>query len=245
MSRSSVEFQPLPPPPPKGSGLTIPYRGLSRSPVKSAVARFGSVSSDAQRIPSRTYTRSVRPLDILEVPERTHSRISLTAHVTAPLHVGGGTIEGRVCLVIDDGRFNTRHKSRPRISIGRLSVDILGVETSHGKQWIFRDLAHELIDEVYSPPSTIVAGPRRNSDAFWEVIPSTSVLPFRLNLPINMGPPPYKSTRASIKYVLCLTLLIRVSYKVSFVRTSQEIVVLSVHDRMSSCVFTHLMEKVS
>ncbi|MCJ1478330.1 hypothetical protein MMC13_007008 [Lambiella insularis] len=45
-----------------------------------------------------------------------------------------------------------------------------------------------------------------------------------------MGPPPYKSPHASIKYILCLTLLIRISGKVSFVRTSQEIIVLTVHD---------------
>ncbi|MCJ1387741.1 hypothetical protein MMC18_000584 [Xylographa bjoerkii] len=230
LSRSSTEFQPLPPAPARGLGHTVSVRGQSQSPVRSAVARLDPVSSVTQRVPSRTYVRPVKPLDILNVPQLTHSRAVLETTITAPLFMGGGTVEGQVHLVIDGGRSSGRYKTRPAISIGRLSIDILGVEMCHGRHSIFRSLAHELIDETYPPPSTMVAAPRAASDAFWEVMPCISVLPFRLDLPINMGPPPYKSRRASIKYILCATLVVRISGKLNFVRSSQEIAVLTVHD---------------
>ena len=231
LSRSSIEFQPLPPAPARGLGYTVSVRGRSRSPVRSAVARLDPVSSVMQRVPSRTYIRPVKPLDILDVPQLSHPRAVLAIRIAAPLFVGGGTIEGQVNVLIDGGRSSGRHKNRPTISIGRLSIDVLGVEIGHGRQSIFRSLAHELIDETYPPPSTMVAAPREASDAFWAVMPCDSVLPFKLDLPINMGPPPYKSKHASIRYILCATLVIRLSGKLHFVRRSQEIAVLTVHDR--------------
>ena len=232
LSRSSVEFLPLPPAPARGLGHTVSVRGQSRSPVRSAVARLNPVSSTTQRVPSRTYVRLVKPLDILDVPQLSHPRVVLAIRIAAPLFVGGGTIEGQVNLMIDGGRSSGRHKNRSAISIGRLSIDVLGVEVGHGRQSIFRSLAHELIDDTYPPPSTMVAAPRAASDAFWTVMPCTSVLPFKLDLPINMGPPPYKSKHAKIRYILCATLVIRISDKLNFVRRSQEIAVLTVHDRM-------------
>ncbi|MCJ1284168.1 hypothetical protein MMC26_003499 [Xylographa opegraphella] len=169
-------------------------------------------------------------MDILDVPQLSHPRAVLEMRTAAPLFVGGGTIEGQVNLMIDGGRSSGRYQNRPAISIGRLSIDVLGVEIGHRRQSIFRSLAHELIDGTHPPPSTMVAAPRGPSDAFWSVIPCTSVLPFKLDLPINMGPPPYQSKHASIKYILCATLVIRISGKLDFVRRSQEIAVLTVHD---------------
>ncbi|MCJ1399537.1 hypothetical protein MMC11_002739, partial [Xylographa trunciseda] len=230
LSKSSIEFQPLPAAPARGLGYTVSIRGQSRSPVRSAVVRHDPVSEVMQRVPSRTYVRPVKPLDILDVPQLSHPRVVLEAQIAAPLFVGGGTIEGQVNLVIDGGRSSGRYKNRPAISIGRLSIDVLGVEICHGRQSVFRSLAHELIDETYPPPSTMVAAPRDASDAYWKVMACTSVLPFRLDLPINMGPPPYKSKHASIKYIICITLVIRISGKLDFVRRSQEIAILTVHD---------------
>ena len=231
LSRSSIEFQPLPPAPARGLGHTVPVRGRSRSPVRSAVARLDPVSSIMQRVPSRTYVRPVKPLDILDIPQLSHPRAALEIRIAAPLFVGGGTIEGQIHLMIDGGRASGRHRNRPAIAIGRLSIDVLGVELGYGRPSIFRSLANELIDETYPPPSTMVAAPREASDAFWTVMPCTSVLPFKLDLPINMGPPPYKSKHATIRYILCATLVIRISGKLNFVRRSQEIAILTVHDR--------------
>ena len=234
LSRASFERPALPPPPPRGVGHTVTGRGQSTSPVRTAARRYDSVSSDLQRVPSRTFVRSVRPLDILDVPELHHSRAHLHMQVAGPLFMSGGTIEGHITLTVDSGSSTKKRRSRPVMSIGRLSVDVLGVESADGRRWIFRSLASELIDEVNPPPSTMVAGPRKGSDAFWEVMPSSSVLPFRLNLPINMGPPPYASKHASIKYILCATLVLRISGKAHFVRSSSEIAVMTVHDR--ACV---------
>ena len=220
---------------PQNSGQIIPPRGSSTSPVRSAAARLNHISSEVRRIPSRTFVRSCKPTDILDIPKISHPRVSAKIRIAAPLFMGGGTVEGHVTVVIDEGKANSRPNSRPAMFIGRISVDILGVESSHCKQHIFRSIANELIDDANPPPKPMIASSRALSDAYWEVTPSTSVLPFRLDLPVNMGPPPYSSKHAGIRYLLCTTLSIRISGKQDFVRRSQEIAILTVHDRMSSC----------
>lgn len=65
----------------------------------------------------------------------------------------------------------------------------------------------------------------------WDVIPSDSVLPFRLDLPVDMGPPPYQSKKVGISYWLSTLAEFRILGKKQFVRESQEITVLTVHDR--------------
>ena len=170
---------------------------------------------------------------MVEVPEVSHARVSIDTRITAPLFMGGGTVEGQIHLKIDGGNVTSRRKSRPTISIGRIAVDVLGVETAQSRQHIFRNLAVELIDENHPPPSTIVVASQKRFDAFWEVVPSVSVLPFQVNLPINTGPPPYKSKNACIRYVLCATVVFQIAQKVQYVRKSHEIAVLTVHDRKS------------
>ena len=233
--RPSLNVPSLPPALPQGQGRTVPSRGRSTSPVKSAMLRLDPVSSEMRRIPSRTFVRSVRPVDILDLPRLNHRRIALDLRVSAPLFIGGSTIEGQIHMAVDEGKVSSRRNSRPALSIGRIAIDVLGVETSYGKHFVFRSLANELIDEAHPPPSFMIAAPRPVSDAFWAVKPCATVFPFRLNLPINMGPPPYDSKHASIRYILCATIAIRVDDKHYHVRRSQSIVVLSVHDR------THLL----
>jgi hypothetical protein len=234
MSRLSFEFPSLPLPPPSGLGHTISERGRSRSPVRSAAARHNAISSTMQRTNTRTFVRPVRPSDILEVPIITHPRAVLELRVSAPLFMGGGTVEGQIHLKLDGGNLTKRRRLRPAMAIGRIAIDILGVEAIRNKQSIFRSLATELLTEDTPPPSTMAILPRKKLDAFWETIPSDSILPFQLNLPINMGPPSYSSKSASIRYVLCATVVIRISEKVYFARQSQEIAVLTVHDRRLS-----------
>jgi hypothetical protein len=70
-------------------------------------------------------------------------------------------------------------------------------------------------------------------DAFWPLAKSISNMPFYLSLPLNVGPPPFQSRLARIRYVLGVTLLIRDQGKQYLVRTSQDVSVISVYDRMS------------
>lgn len=231
-SKASSNATDLPLSTPRSQRQTIPSQGQSSSPVRDAATRLDPVSSGMRRIPSRTFIRSVKPVDILDIPELSHARVSLEMRVPAPLFVGGGTVEGQLYVTIDGGRFKNRQKLKPVISVGKISIDLLGVETLQGKKFIFRTLANELVDEMHRPPATMVAAPRALSDAYWEVMPSISVLPFRLDLPVNMGPPPCSSKQASIRYTLCATMAFRISGKQYHVRRSQEIAVLTVHDRM-------------
>ena len=110
-------------------------------------------------------------------------------------------------------------------------MDLLGVEIAQGRKNVFRSLATKLINEENSPPSTMRVATRNISEAFWTVAPSTSVKPFQLDLPINMGPQLYSSRSASIKHILCTTLAIMINEKHLCVRVSQDIDVLTVFDR--------------
>ena len=218
-------------PPPRGLGHTIPARGRSSSPVRHVVERLNPTSSGLRRIPSRTFVRSIRPTDILDVPRLNHPKVSLEIRTSAPLFVGGGTVEGELEIGIHTDKIGAERSLRTPMSIGRVSIDVLGVERSYGRQKIYRSLANELIDETHPPPSHMITAPRALFDAFWDVTPSRSVLPFRLDLPVNMGPPPYSARNVSIRYILCATLAMRVGGKQHFVRRSQEIAILTVHDR--------------
>lgn len=111
-------------------------------------------------------------------------------------------------------------------------VSLIGVESFNGRQWIFRSLATDLIDEGHPPPAAMLAAGHSSSPMLWEVVPSSAILPFRLDLPVVIGPPPYKDKRASIKYVISTTVEAIISGKTEFVRRSQEVSVLTVHDRM-------------
>lgn len=223
----------LGPAPSKGTGYTIPNRGHSQSPVKEVAARLNAVTSDqSRRIPSRTFIRASQPSDILEFPTHRHPRITLDLQLGASLFVGGGSIEGNVRLVVDDAE-RVRHKRA--LAIARISVDLLGVEemSPPTRRCMFLNLATELIDSEHPPPHSMVESLKQISpiDPFWLLTPSTSCLPFMLSLPLDVGPPPFQSKHARIRYALCVTILIRDQGRQYLVRTSQEVTVLSVYDR--------------
>ena len=67
----------------------------------------------------------------------------------------------------------------------------------------------------------------------WDVVASELVLPFRLDLPVDMGPPPYESKKAGISYWLSTLAEFKIAGKQHFVCESQEIMDLTVHDRRS------------
>ncbi|KAK5122201.1 hypothetical protein LTR85_004111 [Meristemomyces frigidus] len=210
---------------------TVPNRGQGHSPVKHVGLRLDPVTStSARRVPSRTYVRSPHTSDILEYPSHKHPRVKLELHATAPVFVGGGSVEGFVRVTVDD---NERLKQRRSLGIAGLSVDVLGYEeVSIGRRASFLALGTELLDGTHPPPPNMTepVNPLVPADKFWTLSPSTSALPFMISLPLDTGPPPFQSKVASIRFLLCTTALIRDAGKLYRVRTSQEIQVLPTYD---------------
>jgi hypothetical protein len=223
----------VPAPAPRGLGYTIPNRGRSISPVKEAISRSDPMYYNLLRQqPSRTFSRTIEPnYDILDFPKHQHPRISAELHVGASLFVGGGSVEGHVRIYIDHCE---RVRHRRQLALSRVSVDLLGVEEmSSSRRNVFLNLATELIDSGNPPPHNMVESLKQLSpiDPFWMLAPSTSNVPFLLSLPLDVGPPPFYSKHARIRYVLAVTLLIRDQGKQYLLRSSQEVSVLSVYDR--------------
>lgn len=199
--------------------------------MKAAGLRSDAVQSDLSRsTPSHTLVRHPHPVDILEFPQHRHPRVKLNLRVSAPLFVGGGSVEGRVELTVDDG---DRSKSRRSLGIGTISVDLLGFEDlSASRKAIFLSLGSELVDTRHPPPANMIEPPNplAPDQNFCTLTPSTSSLPFMINLPLDTGPPPFQSKHASIRFWLCATALISDAGRHYRVRTSQQISVLSTYD---------------
>ena len=210
---------------------SIPNRGLGRSPVKVARLRFDPVTAGvAQGVPSRTFMRCPHPMEIVGSPSYKHPRVRLELQASAPISVGGGTVEGFVKVTVDD---NERLKQRRTLGIGTISIDLLGYEeVSGGRQASFLALGSELVDSRHPPPPNMVepTNPLTPGDKFWTTSPSTSALPFLISLPLDTGPPPFTSKYASIRFILCTTALIRDGCAQYRVRTSQEIQILPTYD---------------
>ncbi|KAK5010630.1 hypothetical protein LTR28_008627 [Elasticomyces elasticus] len=222
----------LPPPPPRGKGHTIPNHGHARSPIKEALLRPQLVGVDpTRRAPSRTFVRQPQPVDMLEFPTHRHSRISVDLQTSAPLFVGGGSIEGSVKVMVDDAE---RIRQRRSLALARISIDLVGVEEVSGtRRCIFLSLGTELVDAEHPPPPDMVesSSPLLSpTDPFWVLTPSVTVLPFMLSLPLDTGAPPFYSKHARIRYMLSVTLLVKNSGKQYLVRSSHEVSVLSTYD---------------
>lgn len=213
----------------------IPSHGQSQSPARLTAARFNPVAHDTnRRIPSKTFIRQSLPKELLEHPAHRHPRIELGLDLSAGVFVGGGCIEGTIQIDIDDAE---RVRHRRTLDIAQISIDLLGIEEANGnRQAVFLSLATELIDKENPPPQNMVdtqesIGPE---STFWHLVPSTTNLAFSLSLPLDVGPPPFYSKNARIRYLLYACLLIRDRSKRHLVRTSEDITVLPVYDRMSS-----------
>lgn len=217
--------------PPLSHVFSIPNRGSSDSPVKEVGRRLDPITSDAaRRMPSQTHVRSPHPAEILDSPSYKHPRIKLELHISAPIFVGGGSVEGHVRVTVDD---NERVRHRRSLSIGAISVDLLGFEEmGTSRRSTFLALGTELIDGSHPPPATMVqpANPLFADDKFWSMAPSCSALPFMISLPLDTGPPPFQSRHASIRFLLCVTALVRDAGKHYRVRTSQDVQVLPTYD---------------
>jgi hypothetical protein len=229
----------LPLPSAQGGGHTIPRRGQSQSPLQHVAARLDPVSHDTnRRIPSKTFIREPLSKELLEFPSHRHPRIELGLDLSAGTFVGGGSIEGTVQIKVDDAE---RIRHRRTLDIARISIDLLGLEEMSGnRRCVFLNLATELIDENNPPPANMVDKQELVSfnDLFWHLMPSDTNLAFNISLPLNVGPPPFNSKNARIRYVLCVSLLIRDHGRQYIVRTSEDVTVLSVYDRRSLQAFS-------
>ncbi|KAF2718311.1 hypothetical protein K431DRAFT_231119 [Polychaeton citri CBS 116435] len=211
----------------------IPNRGPSRSPVKIAALQLDHLSpASVRKVSSRTLIRTPHPADILEYPTYRHSRVKLDLHVSAPLFVGGGSIEGLLKVTIDG---NERSRHRRTLAIAGLSVDLLGFEevNTHRKA-PFLSLGTDVIDVGHPPPSAMAEPINATSisrgQMFWPLLPSASSLPFMVSLPLDTGPPPFQSKHARIRFLLAATAVIKDSGKQYLVRVSQDVHVLSTYD---------------
>lgn len=131
-----------------------------------------------------------------------------------------------------DGGGPRKPKWKP-IYVAKASVDVIGVEEiSDGRRWVFLSLATELFDKENPPPPSLVTSqqPAESPETWWELKSAKTNLPFCVNLPLKLGPPPYASKQASIRYILCPSLVIKIGDKRSTVRQTWSIQMLTVHD---------------
>lgn len=129
-----------------------------------------------------------------------------------------------------DGRSRGRRKSAV-LSIDRITVALVGIEQSGARQHMFTCLMTDLIDEAHPPPIQMARPDQPASDRLWVVMPSKTTLPFRLALPVMLGPPPFRSKKNNIKYMVSVLAEAKVDGKRIYVRKSEAVMVLTVHDR--------------
>ncbi|KAL2397046.1 hypothetical protein ABEF95_011896 [Exophiala dermatitidis] len=213
------------------SAQIVPDRGRAESPVRVAINRSAQSSEILRPSAARTFIRTTPPHEVLDNGSIRHPRVDLSVRLPSPLFVGGGTVEGEIAIQVDGG-VPRKSKMKP-IYISKASVDVVGVEEiSDGRRWVFLSLATELFDKDNPPPPSSVTSqqPLPGPDLWWELKPATSVLPFCVNLPLKLGPPPYASRHASIRYLLCPSVVLRVGDKRSVVRQTWSVQMLTVHD---------------
>ncbi|KAI5847731.1 hypothetical protein DFP73DRAFT_351514 [Morchella snyderi] len=176
----------------RGFGNTAPTRPLS--------GQFDGESASAEETNpppiAKTFVRPIPPLELLDYPVIFNPRVTMNMATSSPLYVGGGCVDGRLNIHIRGTRLDD-------IRLGRIGIDIVGVEEiSFFRKTIFMSIASELIDDEHPPPPAILLPTDFDQKTFWKVKPSRSFLPFRLNLPLNVGPGPFQSVRARIRYII-------------------------------------------
>lgn len=224
-------------PPPQLSYKCVSNRGQAHSPVKDIATKATAGELRwLQRLPSKTIVKvGGSPSDnLLDHPVHVHPRLKVDIQVAAPLFVGGSSVEGLIRIVVDEAR---RVRHRKALTLERVSVDLLGIEEVSGaKRNVFLALSNELIDYSHPPPAFMVESQQLagSCDRSWILVPSVSHLPFLITLPLEVGPPPFQSKHARIRYVICASLIIKDAGRQLCVRTSQDTAVLSVYDREST-----------
>ena len=213
------------------TSAVVPKRRRAESPVRQSVDRAAQSSEILRPSFARTFIRTSPPHEVLDNGSSRHPRVELFVSLPSPLFVGGGTVDGVVTIQIDNGSAR-KPKTKP-IYISKACVDVIGVEEiSDGRRWVFLSLASELFDKENPPPPSLVTSqhPLPGSELWWEMQSATSILPFSINLPLKLGPPPYSSKQASIRYLLCPSVVVKIGDKITVIRQTLKIQMLTVHN---------------
>lgn len=221
------------PPPHQSSAYRVSVRGSTVRSKGRASSPLRQPDSSTREAPTRTFVPDIFPADLLYAPKLSHARLLIDLRLSSPMFVGGATVEGEIHLVVDGGPNAGRRKSPYALSIYRICVMVVGIERCKGKKEIFQALTTELLD--MNNPLPLNMQPVQGDAQCWSVVPSSTILPFRVDLPIMMGPPPYESKRAGVKYMASTTIEFNIGKKKHFARQSKDIIVLTVHDRRSTC----------
>lgn len=223
------------------AGGTIPVRGHSSSPIRSTSDQRNPSAVGPQQVPPKTFQRTTIPMDVVDRPELLEPGFLLALKLTSPMFVGGATVEGT--LRIDVGNITSRtfpnllSQTTPinNIALSNITIDVLGIESCRNKKHVFRSIAMELFDETRPPPSSMLSKSKSTQGKYWNLAPSFTELPICLSLPMDVGPPPYKSKHAKIQYIIAVTASIKIDERSCLVRSSQSIDILTVHDRKCFC----------
>ncbi|OAP57974.1 hypothetical protein AYL99_07064 [Fonsecaea erecta] len=187
-----------------GTETLVRDKVRAESPVRRSIGRAAQSSEVLRPVLSRTFVRTSPPHEVLDHGSIRHPRVELSVSLPSPLFVGGGTVEGQLTIQVDGGMAR-KPKTKP-IYISKACVDVIGVEeVNDGRRWVFLSLATDLFDVENPPPPSLVTSqdPAPGADLWWEMRSATSVVPFCINLPLKLGPPPYSSRQAAIRYLLC------------------------------------------
>lgn len=209
----------------------VPKRERMNSPIRTAIQQDPVSSANCRRCTPPTYVRTTSPYDVLKAGSSRHKQVHLQLHAAANLFVGGGSVDGHIQIVFDE--CATRKPNFCPVTISRLCVDLIGVEEVNDDQkWIFLSLATDLFDEQHPPPFSLVQdqNPTRGVGLCWTLQPGSALIPFRIDLPLNVGPPPYESREGRIRYLLCATAQVCQQGINASVREQLNIQVVTVHD---------------
>lgn len=214
----------------------IHNKNQQRSPVKEAAERL-CPSGPPIRRPSKTHNKiqDVKAShNLVDHPFHSHHRITLELEQSAPLFVGGSSVEGHLRIVVDGAES---HRRRKPLRLQSISVDVLGVEEilhrvqrSVDRRHVFMHRSNSLVDPEHPPPLVMRDGDL-DSQTSWHLTPCRAALPFLIALSLEIGPPPFKSRHAQIRYLLCATMYIIDNGRPLCVRVSQQTSLLSVYDR--------------
>lgn len=187
---------------------------------------------DERDLVFQTHDNSSSATEVVDRPSCRHPRIVACFQTLAPLFVGGSSLEGYLQVIID-GAYRARQ--RPDLELSTISVDLVGVEelASHRRRAVFLSLGQDLVTARSPPPETMIKSDSRTKSDLqsWVLRPSRSLLPLRMTLPLDIGPVPFKSKHARIRYQLSATLNVVENKTAYTVRCSQDVYLVPTYDR--------------
>lgn len=190
--------------------------------MRDIAGTFG-VEGSARPI-SKTFVRPSPPQELLDYPVIMNQRVSMNIFIMAPLYIGGGAVDGKLNIHI-------RGTKRDDIRLGRIAIDVVGIEElSFTHKAIFFNVATELIDNDHPPPATMLLPIETENNVFWKVQPCRASIPFHISLPLKVGPGPFVSTRARIRYVIHGTVLMSINGRKVVIRCCRDLRMISALD---------------